>query len=536
MRTLHLGLKNNTIRRGDRWTSFYIMGTLFATLLALPVIYVIIQAGGTEFTRWQRLWNVRIPSLLSNTLQLTLSVTLAAVLIGVSLAWLVERVELPFRNFWRWALALPLLIPPYIGAVAYIIILGPKGWVASLWESTIYQRLGWSYPLQIYSFWGIFFVLTLFTYPYVFIITSAAIRKISGHYDELARSHGYTTFQLFRHTHLPLLQPAILAGAILISLYVLSDFGAVGMLRYLTFTTAIYYQMGSYDQASATILSTFLIGLMWIILWLKVRLQRDHHVAQQLHSFQPAVPLKISKVARAGSLFFISLLFMLAFLIPLVVFLYWSWQAFQLGNWDPRFWEYAWNSLQISLIAAILSVVIALPIIYLKLRQPTRWSEWIYGLSYIGYSLPGIIVGLGLIFIFNRYIPWLYQTPFILIIAYTIRFIPQAMQGEEASLQLLSPRIEEAARSLGRKPLTTLFTVIVPAILPGILAGGALVFVSALKELPATLLLRPPGFDTLAIRIWVETNEALYYLAAPAALFIILISILPLRWLLSRST
>jgi iron(III) transport system permease protein len=173
-------------------------------------------------------------------------------------------------------------------------------------------------------------------------------------------------------------------------------------------------------------------------------------------------------------------------------------------------------------------------VIYLKSRYPSAAAAIIDRLSYSGYALPGVIVALGLIFIFNQYIPSLYNTFYLVAAAYVVRFLPQAMQSGEASLSLISPRIDEAARSLGHSPWKVVFTVIIPLLLPGILAGGALVFVSAIKELPATLLLRPPGFDTLAVRVWVESSEAIYHMAAPASLLIIVISLLPLRWMLSK--
>ncbi len=179
-------------------------------------------------------------------------------------------------------------------------------------------------------------------------------------------------------------------------------------------------------------------------------------------------------------------------------------------------------------------MILALPIVYLRSRYPSVISQSIEKLSYAGYALPGVIVALGIIFIFNQYIPFLYNTYYLVAIAFVIRFLPQAMQSTDASLSLISPRIDEAARSLGQPSWKVMIRVIIPSILPGILAGGALVFVSSIKELPATLLLRPPGFDTLAVRIWVETSEAVYHMAAPAALLIVLVSIIPLRYLLKK--
>jgi iron(III) transport system permease protein len=220
--------------------------------------------------------------------------------------------------------------------------------------------------------------------------------------------------------------------------------------------------------------------------------------------------------------------------LPIAVLLYWSSIGIQSGILNAEFWEYSWNSFQIAGAAAIICMLLGLPLVYLKSRYPSWISSITNRSAYIGYSLPGVIIALGLIFIFNQYIPMLYNTVFVIVIAMLIRFLPQSMQSTEASLSLISPRIDEASQSLGLSPWMAMYKVILPIILPGILAGGALVFVSTLKELPATLLLRPPGFDTLAVRIWIEAMDASYYEAAPAALLIILISILPLKWMLDR--
>ncbi len=205
-----------------------------------------------------------------------------------------------------------------------------------------------------------------------------------------------------------------------------------------------------------------------------------------------------------------------------------------MGALDSRFFGFAMNSVKVSGFAALLCMLLSIPVIYLKSRYPSIITDIIDRLCYSGYALPGVIVALGFIFIFNNHIPVLYGTYYMLALAFVVRYLPQAMQSGEASLSLVSPRIDEAACSLGYPPIKVMFHVIMPNMLPGVLAGGALVFVSSLKELPATLMLRPPGFDTLAVRIYFEASEAVYHLAAPAALLVILVSIIPLRYMLKK--
>lgn len=511
-----------------------LFGIVVALIMSIPIIYVVWRSLFAGADRWMRLLDGRIPQLLWNTFSLTFAVTVCAVIIGVTLAWIVVRTDIPGRKMWQWLLALPLVIPPYVGAVTYIIVFGPSGWVRNYWRDTpwLVNLLG-EYPLNIFSFWGVFFVLTMFTYPYVFLIASASLRKMNRNFEEVARSQGMSTLQVFWKVNLPFLRPAIGAGAILISLYVLSDFGAIAMLRYVTFTAAIYFQRASFDTASASVLSLVLIVLTVFILWIEARTRKKSKYYQTSNTYRAPDILSLGKW-KPLALLYVCTVFIVSVLLPISVLLYWSNIGIRMGALDERFFGFAWNSLKVSGFAAILCMVLALPIIYLKSRYPSIISSSIDKLSYAGYALPGVIVALGFVFIFNNHIPVLYNTFYMVALAFVVRFLPQAMQAGEASLSLVSPRIDEAARSLGYPPWKVMFKVTLPTILPGILAGGALVFVSSIKELPATLMLRPPGFDTLAVRVYFEASEAIYHLAAPAALLIILVSIIPLRYLLKK--
>lgn len=500
-------------------------GMVTAVIMAFPIFYVVIRSITAGADRWARLMDTRIPSLMWNTLTLAFCVTVLSGTIGISLAWLLHRYRLPGEKIWVWLLALPLLIPPYVGAMTYVIVLGPQGWLASLLDEA---------PFGIYSFGGTLFVLTAFTYPYVLLIASASLKKMSTSYEEAARSLGMSPSAVFWKVYIPMLRPAMGAGGMLVFLYVLSDFGAVAMLRYTTFTSAIYYQMGSYDTLSATVLSTILIMMTVLIMWVETRSRKKQRYYQSAGSLRPHEKRDPGR-KKSLVLGWFSLVFFLAFLVPMVVLLYWSRQGIAAGALDGRFWGYALNSFKVAGFTAFISMILGLPVVYLKSRNPSIFTSLMDRFSYSGYALPGVIVALGLIVVFNRYIPVFYNTWYLIVLASMIRFLPQSMQSAESSLNQVAPRIDEAARSLGYSPLKVVYRVILPLIMPGVLAGGALVFVSTMKELPATLLLRPPGFDTIAVRIWVETSEAMYHMAAPAALIIVLISLIPLKILLRKS-
>ncbi len=503
-------------------------------IMIIPIIYVIWQSISAGADSWLRLLDERIPGLLWNTLSLTVAVTVAATILGVSLSWIVVRTDVPGRNIWRWLLALPLVIPPYVGAVTFIIVLGPSGWLQGFWsESQLLTGLLGEYSFNIYSFAGVFLVMTFFTYPYVFLIASASLSKMNRNFEEVARSQGMGSWEIFRKVNLPMLRPAIGAGAILVSLYVLSDFGAISMLRYVTFTAAIYFQRAGFDTASASVLSLVLIVLTVVIMWLESRTRRKSKFYQTSNSQRKPMILNLGKWKPLALLYVIGV-FIFSVLIPVGVLIYWSNIGIRMGALDADFIEYAVNSLLVSGVAALICMVFTMPIIYLKSRYPSSLSNIINKFSYAGYALPGVIVALGFVFIFNNHLPWIYGTFLMIALALVVRFLPQALQAGDSSLSLISPKIDEAARSLGYPPWKVMFKVILPNMLPGILSGGALVFVSSLKELPASLMLRPPGFDTLAVRIYSDAHDGIYHMAAPGALLIILVSLIPLRYMLNK--
>lgn len=506
---------------------------LTAIVMTVPLIYVVYQSILAGPDSWLRLINNRIPYLLWNTLSLSVTVTFLSTTIGVLLAWLVNRTDLPGKRIWKGLLALPIVIPPYIGAVTYIIVFGPRGWLFQLINQAATQVN--ELPFTIYSFSGVVLVMTLFTYPYVFLITGSAMRKTSSAYEEVSRSLGQNGFVTFFKVIFPLLVPSIGASSILVFLYVLSDFGAVSMLRYVTFTSAIYYQRAGFDIPSAAVLSLVLVVITLTVLLIEKLLKKKkiYHQSKGIVKKPKIIELKRLKVA---AVLFVLTIFIVSIVLPVSVLLYWILQGMESGStiYNADFINYTLNSFRVASSAALISIVLSVPVIFLYARHRSIVSSTIYKLTYTGYALPGVIIALGLVFLFNNHIPFLYGTVTLVVLAQVIRFMPQVLQSGEASINLVSPRMEEAARSLGQSSWKVLLTITLPSMLPGLLAGGALVFVSALKELPATLMLRPPGFDTLAVRVYYQASEAMYIQAAPGALLIILISLLPLHYLLKN--
>ncbi len=522
--TLRRGWHQHWLGKPPSWP-LLLAALLTAFLLILPILNLVETALQGSLQQWGRLLTTRIPRLLWNTTSLTAVVTLAAGSIGTALAFLTTRTDLPGRFFWRWALAVPLVIPPYLGALGYILFMGPRGLVT--------RHLGFS-VFPIFSFWGTALVLTLFTYPYMFLITSAALQRINQNFEEAAFTLGLNSRRAFWHVILPLIRPAMGAGAVLIALYVLSDFGAVALLRYETFTRAIYYQMtGRFDHTSAAILSVLLTAGTFAVLSLERMTRSSRYFFQTSGVFRKPKIVGLGRL-KPWALAFTFLVFSLSLLLPLGALAYWSFLSIGQGALDARFWGFSANSLTAAGGAAAICTLLALPLSYLKSRFPSLTTRALLRMAYTGYALPGVIAALGVLVVFERHVPFLYGTIIVLITAYVIRFLPQSLQAQDAALEMVPPRMDEAARILGQTHGLLLWRVILPQILPSVLAGGALVFVSALKELPATLLLRPAGFDTLAVRIWMESVEGFYDYAAPAGLLLILVSVIPLKLILKQ--
>ena len=495
----------------------------------LPLAYLVVRAGTASRSAWEVLEPDRTGPLVLDTALLVVAVVAAAVAIGVPLAWLVTRSDLPGRPFWAVAAALPLVIPSYVAALALLGALGPRGLLQRVLEGPFgVERLP-----EIYGFPGAMAALTLSTYPYVYLLTAAALRGLDPSLEEAARGLGRSRWSAFVHVTLPRLRPSIAAGSLLVALYALSDFGAVSLMQYPALTRSIYLQYQAlFDREPAAVLALVLVALTAIVLALESAARRrspSHRVSPG--SARRAQPVGLGRW-RWPALGFCTAVVGLFLALPVAVLVYWTLEAASLATSLDLAWRAALNSLLASSAAALVAVVAALPIAFLAERYTRPWTRGLERASYVSNALPGIVVALSLVFFGARYGGWLYQTLPILVFAYVVRFLPQALASLGAALRGVSPRMEEAARGLGRGPAGVLVSVTVPLVRPGLLAGAALVFLSAMKELPATLLLRPIGFDTLATEIWAATSLGAYSQAAPPALLLIVVSA-PIVYLLA---
>lgn len=508
-------------------------GLLVAGVALLPLGYLLIRSSEIGLDRILDIaTSARVRELVWQTTLLATSVTAAAVVIAVPVAWVTVRTDVPLRRFWVVATTLPLAIPTYVGGYAFVGAVGPRG---------ILQ--GWLEPLGVeslpsfYGFWGAWLVLTLFTYPYVLLTVRSAIRGLDPSLEEASRTLGRGRWTTLYRVALPQLRPSILAGALLVGLYTLSDFGAVSMLRFDSLTRAIFVQYrASLDRSAAAVLSLVLVALALLVLTGESAARRSGSY-HRLHSggarSAPVVPLGRWRWPTFAAL---CGLLAVALLIPLAVITTWFLRGVEAGEPIRLTATLMANSLRAAAFGAVASVAAAWPVAVLAVRRGGRLGRVVERACWVGHSLPGIVVALSLVFFGAQIVPSLYQTMWMLTLAYVVLFLPQALGAIRASLLQISPSLEEASRLLGRGSIATLGKVVLPLARPGVLAGGALVFLTCMKELPATLLLAPTGYPTLATQVWSSTSEAFFARAALPALALVLLSALPVALLVLRES
>jgi iron(III) transport system permease protein len=474
---------------------------------------------------WVRLWQTRLPFLFSNTLKLLIAVGATTLLLGVSLAWIMARYDFPGKKIWKWIVILPFAIPGYVFAYAYATIMAPGGLFYEFW--TFMGGDIRSMP-SLYSFWGVVAVLSLVTYPYVYLLSYATLLKTNVHFEETALVAGISRTETALSITLPMIRPAIIAGLALALMEVLADYGTVALLRYPTFTEAIVRQMQArFDPYGAAAIGAVLIVLTISLLLVErfFRGRKEYvHIKGQYKTYNPK---KLGKKASAlinGLLLSVSTM---AFFAPVIVLIVLSLTA----TYSPDFWRFAFNTLSVSAIGATIAVIVVLPIAYLHIRRKSLITMASSYAVIIGYSLPGPVVAVGLILLVTAFAPGLFGGFIVLIFAYLVRFTPIALQSQESAIQQVSVSLEDASRTLGMTTYQTIKKIILPLIKPALLTAWILTFVDIIKELPATILLRPLAFDTLAIRVWMMASEELWELAALPALLIVLAGLSPIVYI-----
>ncbi|MFN3265319.1 MAG: ABC transporter permease [Deinococcales bacterium] len=488
-----------------------------ASSVLIPLTYLVIRALEADMDSLRQIvLRERNLTLLGHTLLLAFSVLSIATMIALPSAWLTCRVRLPLGKFWVIAATLPLAVPGYVGAFALL---------ASSGDSGTLSLLGLGVP-RLDGFWGASLILGMYTAPYLYVNLYTALERLDPALEEASRSLGHSRRSAFWRVVVPQLRPAWLSGALLIVLHVLGDFGVVSLMRFDTFSSAIYTQyIGSLDRVYAAWLALVLLLFTAGILALEGFAMRRVFLSRSSKNTRQSKKIELGKwvyLALLPLLIYAAL----AVLLPILTALHWIIREPPSLFYQPltELTRAIIGTISAALPAAILSALCALPLAYLTVRYRTWLSGWLERSSYLGYATPPLALALALIFVTLRIFPNLYQTIWLLIFAYTVHFLAESIGPIRSQLHQTPVRLEEAGRSLGLNTTGVLWKILIPLLMRGVLAAIALAFLSAAKELPLTTLLAPPGFESLAKNVYGYTSEAMFGRAAPHALALIVLS------------
>ena len=496
----------------------------------LPIFYLFVRGIGGGDTTWDFLTRPTSLNVMWRTISIIALVTLFSVIVAVPAAWLTMRTDLPFRRIIAVALALPLVVPSFVMATTLIEAFGPKGVLQEILEPLGVDRLP-----SIYGLPGATMVLVLMTYPYVYLTVRAAIAGLNPELVEAGRSLGSTMLGAYRRITVPLLLPAIGSGSILAALYTLSDYGGVALMRHYTLTVSIMvnYQT-SVDRIGGAAMSMLLVAFAVVLLAIEAMIRGKRRYDDASGSVG-----RTGREVKLGwwtipALIFTLLPIAVGVLVPVAVLLEWFIRGTLLGIEGSPILIPLWNSLQASGLAAVATIVMALPVAFVTVRYRSWLNDVFEKAVYIGFGLPGVVIALSLVFFAVNFALFIYQTMLLLVFAYAVLFIPVALGSLRSGLLQINPNLEEAAQSLGMTRFKVFVKVTLPILMPSVFASAALVFLLTMKELPATLILGPTGFDTLATSIWSAYSEAFLTQTAASSLILVAAAGVPTAWLVLR--
>ena len=495
-----------TLRSVLRWPASYPLALIIA-LMALVPVGVLFGLASDEV----QLFDARNLKVLTNTLLLMVFTVLGSIVIGVPLALLTAYVQMPWRRLWLILLAAPLAIPSYIGAFTLYAAFGRGGEIENL--------LGLPVPAMD-GLVGATIVMILYSYPFVMLTTRASLLSLDASLVNAARTLGMSIGTSLWRVVLPRVVTGIAAGGLLVALYTLSDFGTPAIMRLDTFTRVIFVEYNAFGLSQAAMLSLQLLVIVGLVLFLESRVRGSRERPGRHLTLWPG---RGQRLAIALS---VVPILALAIVLPLAVFGIWVARE---GTQGFEF-SYAWNSVHASFLAAIFAVILAVPVAHAAIAG--RAGRLMERMTYFGFGVPGIVMGTALVYVGLK-LPFLYQTLGLLVLAYVLRFLPLAVGSVRSTAEGLDPSLVKAARVLGASPREAFQRVTLPLTVRGMVAGAALVFLEAMRELPATLMLGPTGFETLATYLWRVYEAGYFGRAAIPGLLLVLMSALGLALMLS---
>ncbi len=527
-------------------TGWRLAALLPALLVALPLLVVFSGWLQPESAVWRHLADTILGEVIANTLFLLAGVGVGVLLLGVGLAWLTVLCDFPGRRLFDWALMLPLAVPAYVLA---FVVLGLFDFSGPL-QSALRDWLGPVRLPEIRSGGGVVTVMVLVLYPYVYMLSRSAFLTQGQGSLEAARVLGLGPWGAFFRIALPMARPAIAAGTALALMETLADFGTVAVFNFDTFTTAVYKAwFGLFNLQAASQLASLLLVLVAAALLLERRFRgraRYHEGSRN----PVARRYRLSGWKGWGAALLCTLVLVAAFVVPVLQLLLWAWES-AADYLDRRYLDLVLHTLFLGALAAVLTVSGALLLAFARRRRRDALSAWSVSVATLGYALPGSVLAVGIMLSFtgvDNFLNSLWQslgyaapgrilsgTLLALLLAYGVRFLAVAFGPVESALERIRPNLPEAARALGAGSLETLRRIYLPLLRPGLLTATLLVIVDVMKEMPATLLLRPFGWDTLAVRIYELTSEGEWERAALPAITLVLAGLLPVIVLVRRS-
>jgi len=523
---------------------WFISSLVIALLISLPIIAVLYLAFFPDENAWPHLLNTVLPSYLKNTVILMTGVGLLTLAIGTGSAWLIATYDFPGKRWLSWALLLPFAMPAYVVAYVYTDLLEYAGLIQTglrtvfSWDSS----QDYWFP-EIRSMSGAILMMSLVLYPYIYMLARAAFLEQSISHYRIARSLGSSPLRFFFRVSLPIARPAIAVGLALVLMETLNDFGTVDYFAVRTLTAGLYdtwLNMGNLGGAAQ------IAVLMVIVVVILISLERySRRQQKQFNSRNPGAPIPTIKLTgkyafAASVLAFIPVLF--GFLIPFIILSYYAINYFDI-SWSSKFVTYTLNSFSLAGMAAIITLILGLVLAYSKRMNKNKVTRFLVGFSSLGYAVPGAVLAIGIIIpfaAFDNFIDGMMReyfqvstglilsgTAFAIVFSYSVRFLAVASGSIESSLDKITPNMDMASRSMGHNHLSTLIRVHIPMIRRGALTGMLVVFVDCLKELPATLILRPFNFETLATQVYQFASDELLEQSALSALVIVLVGIIP---------
>lgn len=533
--------------------SWLILSLLGAAVVLLPLFPIVLSLLQPPNENWQQIREYLLTGYLLNTLQLVVLTGFFTVVLGVSLAWLVAAYDFPLRSFFRWALLLPLAVPPYIAAYTYTTMFSYTGIV----QKTLREAFGitpnpnW---FGIMSLRGAVFILSLFLFPYVYMIARSFFERQSGAYIENAMLLGRGSAAIFFRVALPLARPAVIGGLALVIFEVLSDYGVTSYYGVHTISTAIFQTwFGRYDVDSAIRLAAYLMIAVIGIFLVERLVRRNRRFSASTSKSRPLVPRRLEGASAWATVLFCGGVFAWSFLFPFVQLIVWAWWTYA-DVLTPNFGELLYRSVFLALLATGIILVLATIVANVHRTSATTFTYFLSRWVTAGYSIPGAIVAVGVLAFFiglDKLLAPLYKTmglgsaPLVLslsvvmlVVAYIVRFMATGYNAVEAGFEKLGKTYMEVSRTLGFGMTRTFFKVDLPLMKGALLGGAVLTFVEIVKELPLALLLRPFNFETLATRAYRYAHDEMIHEAAVPSLMIIGVSMIAVYFLnrLGRET